>query len=203
MPEFTEFQLNARKLSERISGLLKKSSKSALGCMTFFQPLSIDAEGVNDVQTISLVAESLDEKNDLPLRYYLQEPKAHSVLSSQEFKDFKTKALTGCYIVKWRKYNSESSFNNKSLLDFFRKDLNVKGLGDLEADYIDSCLVAFSDFCGFVFKNKASSTYSGLNEQLKGSIQLEIHNARFPTTTASSLLYEAVNTGMQALGIKF
>lgn len=202
MPEFAEFQLKGKKLSERISGILKKSSQSTVGCMTFFQALSLDKDGVNDVQTISLVAESLDEKNNLALMHYLQESRVHSLLTYEEFMDFKVKALTGCYILKWRKCNLESGFNNKSLLDFFRKDLEIKTLSDWTDEYIDSCLVTFSDFCGFVFKHKASSVYSSLHEHLKDSIQVEIHNARFPTTSTSSILYEVLNTGMQAIGIK-
>lgn len=205
MPEFAKLQLNARQLPERVSGLLQKPSQSSLGCMSLFQPIVIDKEGLSDVYTISLVASSLDEKNakaDKALRYHLQEPKTHSVLSYREYMDYKTKALTGCYIVKWRKYNSESSLTNKSLLDFFHKDLEIKGLSDWSDEYLASCLDTFSDFCDFVVKNKSDSIYSSLNEQLKEPIQLEIHNARFPTITASSVLYEAVNSGMQALGIK-
>lgn len=207
MPEFTKLQPMARQLPQRISGLSKKSSQRSLGCMSLFQPIAIDKEGLRDVYTISLVAECLDEKNDKAdraLRCHLQEPikKPHSVLTYSEYKDYKTRALIGCYIVKWRKYNSERSLTNKSLLDFFRKDLEITGFSDWSDEYIASCLDSLSDFCDFVVKNKSDSTFSSLNDQLKEPIQLEIHNARFPTITVSSVLYEAVNSGMQALGMK-
>lgn len=205
MPEFTEFQLKAKELSGRLSGIFKKPIQSAVGCLTFFQalpPLDLDNDEVNDIRTISLVAESLDKKNNLALMYYLQEPKVHSLLTTKEFMEFKTKALVGCYILKWRKYSLETSSSHKSLLEVFRKDLDIASLSDLTDDYLDSCLETFSEFCRFVFKNKENSVYSNLNKRLQDSIQVEIHNARFPTTTATSLLYEALNTGMQAIGIK-
>ena len=201
MPEFVELQLYAKDLPERISGL-KKASPPMFRYLTFFQVPPLDEDGLNDIQTISLLAESLDDMNNRALICYLQDFKEHGYADKKERLDFKTQALIGCYILKWRKYDSEKNPSHKSLLDFFRKDLGIKLLSDWKEEYIDSCLEAFGIYCSFVCKNSASSAYSRLNEYLKDSIQLEIHNARFPQTSVSCLFYDILSTGMQAVGIK-
>lgn len=199
MPDFMEFQLNARKLTEKITGTLKKSP-SSVGCLTFFKEFTPDKRAESDLCIISMVANSLDESNDLNLMRYLQNKKDHSLLTLKEFMEFKTKTLVGCYLLKWRQYDR---YIYKSVLEQFKNDLNITSLSDLSDEYIDSCLATFSQFCSFVYENHTSSIYSNLYKQLGDSIQVDIHSARYPTTTATSLVFDVVHAGMQTIGIKY
>ena len=94
MPDFMQFQLSAKRLPEKITGTLKKSP-SSVGCLTFFKEFTLDKRVESDICIIGMVANSLDEGNNLNLMRYLQNKKDHSLLTLNEFMEFKTKALIG------------------------------------------------------------------------------------------------------------
>lgn len=183
MPSFVEFQLNAKLLTEKVA-ILSENIHSSLICFSLFQ----HADYVDDVVMIGAVAESLDENNDYELMRHLQRKKIHKLLTFQEFMDFKTHALIGCYLLKWRQHNS-----NKSLVALFQKDLKISSLNDLSDQYIDLCLLTLSQYCSFVYENKSKPVYAKLYNQLGDSIQVDIHSARYPTPNTTSLFYDVLS----------
>lgn len=198
MPDFLEFQLKAKTLTEKISGAPDKD-ESNFGCFSLFKGLVLIENAAMDVSIISRVASSLDEENDGSLIRFLQQKKNHSLLTRTEFFEFKTKVLTGCYLLKWQQYDK---YQYRTVIEQFKKDLNISSLSDFSEEYMDACLASFSQYCSFIYENHSYSVYNNLNKQLGDSIQVEIHSARYPTTTASSIINEVVSAGMQTIGIK-
>lgn len=200
MPGFIEFRQNAMKLTERLSG--KEKSQQVVSCTTFFQPTVLDKKILEEACTISAVATCLDKAYDRDLIHYLQDQRPHSLLTQKEFLEFKTKVLVGCYLFKWRQY---SSFVSKlfygSLIILFQEDLNINDLSELSNEEIDSYFATLVQFCSFLHANQSSAVYKHAYAQLGSSIQLDIHNARYPKSS-TAIISEVVETGMQSIGFK-
>jgi hypothetical protein len=199
MPEFIEFQLNAKKLTERLPGTTK--SQQVLTC-SFFPPLMMDKKVLQDACLISMVADALDKANDDDLIGYLQDQKEHSLLTKDEFIDFKTKALMGFYLLKWRQYDSLlTSYIYTTLIALFQNDLHVTELDKLSKEEVDACFEKLVQFCVFLNINQSNPIYKHLYNQLGNSIQLDIHKARYPKSS-TSVVYDVVQAGMQSVGFK-
>lgn len=183
MLEFAKVQQNAKKLS----GKLKCCFTSKLGCFAHFPGLTPDNNVLVDACMIGMVAKSLDNDNDDALIVYLQNARDDgSLLTMEEFEEFKTKAIIGSYLLKWTKYNTTvSTLINNSLIKLFREDLKIVALSELDKKLFNSCLDVFSQYCSFMHENQ-DNTYEGLMTQLGGAIQVEIHDARHSSTTSSS-----------------
>ena len=199
MPEFADFQQNAKLLTKKLTGILSKSQ----GCILFFKKLAPNDHVITDAYLISMVADCLDEGKDSDLIAYLQRLKKHSLLTVDELDDFKTKALIGCYLLKWRQYSgSVLSYVNQALIGCFKQDLSINSLDDLEEAYLNSCLKTFSQYCSFIYDNRANRVYSDLNNQLGQSIQVEIDAALHPSDTHSLLPQEVYDGVARVLGMK-
>lgn len=198
MPEFTELQQNAKQLLKKMTGIFTKSQS----CFTFFKALAPNNSILVDACTIGMLASSLDEENDNALIEYLQGEKKDSLLTLREFEEFKTQVLIGCYILKWQYYNSlVMSYINKSLIELFQQDLKISSFSEMEEKYTDSCLKVFSQYCTFVYNNRANRPYADLNKQLGESIQVDIHAVRFPSKSNSASAYGLYTGILHALGI--
>jgi hypothetical protein len=202
MPDFTELQLEAKQLPKKITGIFNKT-QSGIGCITLFKASILDNSVLVAARTIEMTAISLDKRNDLPLMRYLQKERVHGLLNWDEFFEFKTKVLVGCYLFKWKQNNTLiNSESQNFLIKLMKNDLDAKALTDMSPEYIDSCLDHFSQYCSFVYAHQHHSDYSTLYKQLGDDIQPDIHAVRYPTDITSSILFDVFHVGMQTIGMQ-
>ena len=198
MPEFAMLHEQTKQLVRRVSDVYKSNHNTA--CLFFFKALVPDDGIIRDVTIISSVAHCMDRQHDESLINYLQQQKEHTLLSRGEFIDYKTNALIGCYLLKWQKYDGlVRGTLHDFLLQHFKKNLEINSITEFSDKFIDTCLVAFSQFCSFVYEQRAIDEYANLNNQLGISIQVEIHDARKREASSNSFLVDLVHVGFRAI----
>lgn len=187
MLEFAKFQQNAKTLSNRLGNNFMKSA--TLGCLSFFSsvlPVSSSAE-VDDAVVIELVAVSLEKEYDKELKpFFLTLEKAHNSQGNDdlEYERFKLHVLVGIYVMKWFKYNNSlATYTSNSLIGFFKHDLELPALAQIDNDLFVASLTALSHYSTFVFHKHqeyvgadANQTliYSHLNQKFGESIKVDI-----------------------------
>ncbi len=179
MPEFAILELNAKKLSDRVA---KSYAYQTAGCFGFFTavvPQILNNSAMEDAITIGMVARSLSEFNDPGLIRYLQSIDNKGIYSNKVIEEYKTKILTGMYLMIWSQYNtSVSSYLNKKLIEFFQMDLEIVSPLEMDVSFFDASLAALSQYCSFIYQNRSESSYSRLNDRLGETIQVNIHTLR-------------------------
>jgi hypothetical protein len=203
MPEFAEFQLNAKKLADRLSRILTKNQ----GCILFFKKISPDKQILKDALMISKFACCLENQNDEALIGYLQGLRKESLLTAKELDEFKLNALIGCYLFKWRQYDGLlSNYIYLSAINVFKEHLGVGDLSDIKSEDADKFLNDFSIYCSFVYKKRFSRAkqdqdFVELHEQLGDLIQVEIDAIRYPQNMGTTLV-SGLYTGLtRVLGV--
>jgi hypothetical protein len=187
MSEFSELRAKAEQLPKRLKSTLKRNL-SVMSCVTLFRVPSSNPHLPDDASTISKVAISLNQHNELAFmsEFSKERNHHHTNIRFDEYNELKTQILKGCYIFKWQQNNTLDSHN--ALIRLIKADLEITDLGFFDADYINSCLDEFSKYCTFVYFNKEDPIYSDLYALLGDDIQIDIDKARYPSSTPRSIL---------------
>ncbi|KTD59033.1 hypothetical protein [Legionella shakespearei] len=199
MLEFTELQQSAESLSKRLS----RNYGSNFGCVGFFSVLIPNNTALSDSFTIALTARSLSEENDEKLLAYVKSFSRYSVVSTDEFNEFKRNVLSGMYLLMWSHYNSTvSHYMHHSLVQLFQKDLGVNSPEEMDVDWFNSSLTAVSQYCSYLYMYKDDlRVYSELNQRLGEAVQADIETVRNSRVTTNSSWYDLYNGFMCTLGI--
>lgn len=199
MPEFAELQLSAESLSKRLT----RNYSTNFGCVGFFSVLIPNNTALTDSFTIAMTARSLDEENDEKLLAYVKSFSSYSLVSANEFKEFKRNVLTGMYLLMWSHYNSTvSHYMHHSLVQLFQTDLGVNSLEEMDIDRFNSSLTALSQYCTYLYMyNDDLRVYSELNQRLGEAVQADIETVRNSRSTTSSSWYDLYNGFICTLGI--
>ncbi|WP_454785794.1 hypothetical protein [Legionella sp. WA2024007413] len=197
MTEFAEFQQKAKKLAT----CLARSYGHHVGCLNFFSLFVPNHVAIDDAATISMLAHSLDETYELI--QYVKVVKRDLTLTLDDFNEFKSKVIIGIYLVKWTQYNSSvSNYLYQSLIELFRSHLEIQSLDEMDKDFFNSCLSEFSYYCTFVYERREEETYRELNKRLGATIQKDIHEAKyFSSSKNSSALFGLYRGIMNSLGM--
>ncbi|QMT60077.1 hypothetical protein [Legionella sp. PC997] len=197
MTEFAEFQQKAKKLAT----CLARSYGHHVGCLNFFSLFVPNHVAIDDAATISILAHNLDETYELI--QYVKVVKRDLTLTLDDFNEFKRKVIIGIYLVKWIQYNSSvSNYLYQSLIELFRSHLEIQSLDEMDKDFFNSCLSEFSYYCTFVYERREEETYRELNKRLGATIQKDIHEAKyFSSSKNSSALFGLYRGIMNSLGM--
>lgn len=199
MLEFAELKQNAEHLSKKLA----RSYSCNFGCVGFFSALIPDNSALGDAFTIEMVAKSLNEDNDEKLLSYVKSFTRYSVVSAEEFSEFKRNVLSGIYLLMWSHYNSTfSHYMHRSLVQLFQMDLGVNSPEEMNEDWFNSSLAALSQYCSYLYINKEEQRlYSELNQRLGEAIQADIEMVRNSRKVADSSLYGFYTGLLCTLGI--
>lgn len=172
MPDFDEIQQEAKGLAWSLT----KSGAKKQGCLSFFSslvPLLTNSSELQDAATISLVAESLSRQYDKNLQDYLKFEKN----TPKDLGEFKTQVLKGLYLLIWSRYHSTiANYWHASLIQRIKATLNMDSLNAMDEVSFKSCLMAFSQYCSFIFYQKSvCELYELINTKLGEKIQVDIH----------------------------
>jgi hypothetical protein len=199
MPEFTELQQRAESLSKRLS----RNYGFNFGCVGFFSALIPNNTALSDAFTIAMTARSLSEENDEKLLAYVKSFSSYSVVSKNEFNEFKRNVQSGMYLLMWSHYNSTvSHYMHHSLVQLFQTDLGVNSPEEMDIDWFNSSLTAVSQYCSYLYMYKDDlRVYSELNQRLGEAVQADIETVRNSRNATSSSWYDLYNGFICTLGI--
>lgn len=195
MPEFADFQQNAKQLSKKLMHCYMEQR----GCFSFFSaiiPQLTDHSAIDDAHTIGLLADGLETEYDDDLLVFINNHTLLTVLNTRELAEYKNKVLIGMYLLTWSQYTSSVvTFLNKQLVELFQRDLQIQSPGEMDEFFFDSCLNALSQYCSFIYQNRNQQQFELLNQRLGISIQVTIHtvrNAKLNNNSIWSGLYTGI-----------
>ncbi|KGP63877.1 hypothetical protein EP47_06980 [Legionella norrlandica] len=198
MLEFSEFQQNALKLTDR----LRKRCAPSVGCCSFFSVFVSNSAAIEDAYTIKLVADSLNNENDKKLLNYLRSTAKYPIVTHKDVKEFKEKVLAGIYLMVWSHYHSTvSNFMNRSMIELIQRDLQINSPRDMKDTLFDSSLAALSQYCSFAYQNRNERIYANLMQRLGKTIQADIHTVRFSRENHETSFYDVCKEIMCTLGL--
>lgn len=175
MLEFAILKQNAMQLPRK----LMRCNAQNMGCMGFFSVMIPNTGSIDDAVTIQMIARGLSDEHDELLLNFVRSFSKYSIVSDREFKDFKSKVLTGIYLLKWSQYNSSvSTFLNKSFIEYMQMDLGINSIQEMDDDLFNSSLDTLSYYCTFVYQNKNNHDFFNLNKRLGISVQADIETVR-------------------------
>lgn len=158
---------------------LMRCNSQSMGCMGFFSAIIPSTGSIEDALTIEMLAKSLNEENDGCLLDYVRAFSKYGIVSEKEFREFKSKVLTGIYLLMWSHYNSSvSTFLNQSFIEHMQMDLGISSIEEMDDELFKSSLDTLSYYSTFIYQNKNNHEFFNLNKRLGISIQADIETVR-------------------------